>query len=189
MQIWDRRARRAAPLLENDADTEEGEQSELRSSHDRARLVYFQANPHWTEPAKQRIAHALSFARRYAEQGDYEVSGEALSAVIAINATYVQTKGKTFFTHNPLFDNPLATDALINETLEHLRQTALIAVTRRDEQQIEQTLVALAKLIRVYVNIEYSNEYAQEKHHAQLAAGYLTRAVQDVVPHKICRMC
>lgn len=184
MRIWDRRARRAAPLLEIE-DNKDDEPAALRSSHDRTRLVYFQANPYWTASAEQQIAHAISFARRYAEQGDYEVSGQALNAVIAIHASYVQTKGKTFFAHQLLLVNPLATDPFINDTLEHLRQTARIATTRRDEQQIEQTLAALAGLVRVYMAIDYSNEYAQEKHHAQLAAGYLTGAVQDIVPHNM----
>jgi hypothetical protein len=37
--------------------------------------------------------------------------------------------------------------------------------------------------VRVYIAINYSEEYAPEKQHAQLAAGYLSRAVEAVLPH------
>lgn len=124
----------------------------------------------------------MSFARRYAEQGDYEVSGAALNAVVGINAAYIDSKGKTFYANNPFVENPFASDGFINDTLEHLRQNLQSGIARRDEQQIEQTLQTMAALVRVYLGIDYSSPYAS-KSHAQLAAGYLASAVQAVVPH------
>src|SRR5690606_7439716 len=141
-------------------------------------------NNRWTDGAKRAIRHAMSFARRYAEQGDHEVSGAALNAVIGINAAYIESKGKTFYANNPFVDNPLSSDSFINDTLEHLRQNAQSGIARRDEQQIEQTLQAMAALVRVYLGIDYSSQFAT-KSHAQLAAGYLASAVQAVVPHNM----
>lgn len=178
---WARRAQRAMPLLEHE-EAASSTSSPLDSTHDLARTAFFQINNRWTNGAKRAIRHAMSFARRYAEQGDYEVSGAALNAVIGINAAYIESKGKTFYANNPFIDNPLSSDSLINDTLEHLRQNAQSGIARRDEQQIEQTLQTMAALVQVYLGIDYSGPYAV-KSHAQLAAGYLASAVQAVVPH------
>ena len=180
LRAWTRRARRAAPLFQSEEPAEGTTQ--FRPMHDMPRVLYFRTNPHWTDGSRRAITHAVSFARRYAEEGDHEVSGLALSSVVAISAAYVNAKGKTFFTTHLLFDNPLATDGFINETLEHLRQTVRIAITRGDERQIEQTLQTLAALVAVYLAIDYSTEHAT-KTHANLAAGYLSDAVQSVIPH------
>ena len=63
-----------------------------------------------------------------------------MNAIVAINAAYVEAKGKTFFANQLLLENPLTTDGFINDTLEHLRQMARIGISRGDEEQIEQTL-------------------------------------------------
>jgi hypothetical protein len=183
MRAWDRRARRMTPLLELPSRDEHADPS--RSTHDMQRVAFFQANPHWTAVSSQAITRSISFARRYAEQGDYEVSNSALTAVLAINGSYVRAKGKTFFAHNPVFDIPQATDAFINDTLEQLRQLAQIATTRGDEEQLRQILAAIAGLVQVYVTIEYTSEHVDTKEHAQLAASYLTGAVQGVLPHNM----
>jgi len=153
-------------------------------SHDLARVAYFRANPHWTDGANQAVRYAVSFARRYAELGDHEVSAAATQAIVAINAFYVGAKGKTFFTYQLMFDNPLTSDGFINDTLEHLRQTARVGISRGDEQQIEQTLGAFAALVRVYAAIDYGSPQAS-KTHAYLAAGYLTGEVERIVPHNM----
>ncbi len=182
LRAWARRAKRAAPLL---SDSSQPNQSDLYSSeHNLTRTVFFQVNPRWTEGAQQSVRYAMSFARRYAEQGDHEVSALAMNAIIAINATYIETKGKTFFADQLLRENPLTSDGFINDTLEHLRQTARIGVTRGDEQQIEQTLRAIAELVRVYLAIDYASPHAS-KTHAHLAAGYLTGEVERIVPHNM----
>jgi hypothetical protein len=188
MEAWVRRARRAAPLLEFE-EPEKGTNNEKQYSpeisHDMVHAVYFQANPHWTAVSQQAIKHCIQFARRYAEERDHEVSSAALNAVVLLNVAYVAAKGKTFFAQHLIFDNPLATDALINETLEQLRQNAKIGLTRGDEEQIEQTFRALASLVQAYVVIDYSNKYAQEKQHAQLAASYLSQAVESALPRDL----
>jgi hypothetical protein len=83
--------------------------------------------------------------------------------VLVINASYVGAKGKTFFAHNPVLDISQATDGLINETLEQLRQLAHIATTRGDEEQIRQTVTAMAGLVQVYMNIDYASDYVPSK--------------------------
>jgi hypothetical protein len=181
LRTWARRAQRAMPLLERE-EAASATPSPTDSTHDLARTAFFQINNRWADGAKRAVRHAMSFARRYAEQGDYEVSGAALNAVVGINAAYIETKGKTFYANNPFVDNPLSSDSFFNDTLEHLRQNAQSGIARRDEQQIEQTLQAMAALVQVYLSIDYSSPYAT-KSHAQLATGYLAGAVQAVVPH------
>ena len=181
LKIWDRRARRAMPLLEPE-ETETADASPTDPTHDLARAAYFQIYSRWTDGAARGVRHAMSYARRYAEQGDYEVSATALTAVVAINGAYVEAKGKTFYANPPFMEDPSSRDSFIVDTLEYLRQNVQIGITRRDEQQLEQTLQALGVLIRLYQGIDYSSPYAM-KSHAHLAAGYLTNAVQAVVPH------
>ena len=181
LRAWARRAQRAMPLLERD-ESASARSSALDSTHDLARTAFFQINNRWTDGTKRAVRHAMSFARRYAEQGDYEVSGAALNVVVDINAAYIDSKGKTFYANNPFVDNPFSSDSFINDTLEHLRQNLQGGIARRDEQQIEQTLQAMEALVRVYLGIDYSSPHAS-KSHAQLAAGYLASAVQSVVPH------
>ncbi len=181
LELWERRARRALPLLEPD-QTERADPSPSDPTHDLARTAYFQINNHWTVGAARGVRHAMSFARRYAEQGDYEVSAKALTAVVVINGAYIKAKGKTFYANPPLMEDPRSRDAFVTETLEYMRQNVQRGISRRDEQQIEQTLQALASLVRLYQGIDYSSPYAT-KSHAHLAAGYLGNAVQAVVPH------
>ena len=177
---WARRAQRVMlPDEEDEANTTSSSES---SKHDMARTTFFQINNRWTDSSKQAIRHAMSFAQHYAERGDHEVAGAALNAVIVINASYIESKGKTFFVHSAFVENPLATDSFINDTLEHLRQYARAAIVRQDEQQIEQALRAIAALIQVYLVIDYSSSDLS-KSHAQIAAGYLESAVEAVVPH------
>ena len=182
MRGWARRAQRAAPLLEGEGPEEADPPSPRQSTHDTTRYLYLDANPHWTYEAQRAVTHAITFARRYAADGDHEVSSAALSAVVHINAAYIEAKGKTFFAHHALMDNPLATDGFINETLENLRQNLLIGVARRDEIQIEQTIRAMAQLVQLYAGIDYSNEYAS-KSHAHIAAQYLSSAADAILPH------
>lgn len=179
MYTWSRWAKRIAPLLD-ETEVHEGDDSQkLKSNHDVPRLTLFRINPNWTKGAMRSIRHAFSVARRYAESGDHEVSGAALTAIISINHAYIEAKGKTFFGTVSFFDNPLSTDAFINETLEQLRQNIRIGISRGDEQQIEQTLRALAALVQIYLQIDYSNAYAS-KTHAHLAGHYLSESVKAV---------
>ncbi|WP_129353137.1 hypothetical protein [Solidesulfovibrio carbinolicus] len=181
LRAWGVRAQRAIPLIEaNGGDKSASEVEE--SAHDLARTIYFHRNSRWVEGTKRSVRHAMSFARRYSEAGDHDVSNVALITVVNINAVYIAVKGKTFYADSSLVENPLATDDLINDILESIRQHVQDGILRRDERQIEQTLKALAHLVRLYLSIDYSNPRAS-KTHALLAAGYLSSAVQAVVPH------
>lgn len=182
--IWVRRSQRAMPLLEGSDQQAAERRAPNRSTHDLPRLAYFRLTPQWTTVAQKAIFYSISFARRYAEHGDLEVSNAALSAIVAINAAYVEAKGKTFFTTHLMLDNPLETDGFITDTLEHLRQNVQIGISRGDEQQIEHTFRAMAGLCRIYLNIDYATEHAA-KTHAHLAAGYLSSAVQSAAPHNM----
>jgi hypothetical protein len=182
MRVWALRAQRAKPLFEQSDNSEMVQVAERQDQFDLERAAFFKLNSHWTREPRQAITHAMSIARRYAEQGDHEVSGTALATVVRINSAYVEAKGRTFSSTNPVFDIQSPTDEFINETLEHLRQNVRIAISRGDEQQIQQTLLIFAALVDVYLGIEYSNEFAS-KTHATLAAGYLSDAVLSVVPH------
>jgi hypothetical protein len=128
--------------------------------------------------------HCVSYARRYAEQGDYEMSDLAFQAMANLCGAYVNTKGKTFFTRHLMFENPHSTDALINDTLEHLRQLSRLAISRRDEQHIEQLLRTLFSLVRIFGVIDYATEDAS-KIHAHLAAGYLGNEIQAIAAHNM----
>ena len=156
----------------------------IESDHDVSRLTLFRTNPNWHIGAQRSILHAISFARRYAESGDHEVSGAALKAIINMNHAYINAKGKTFFGSIPFFDNPLTTDDFINNTLEHLRQNIRIGISRGDEQQIEQTLQSLAALVQIYLQIDYSNVHVSRTH-AHLASHYLSESVKDVARHEM----
>ncbi|MCD6476339.1 MAG: hypothetical protein J7K85_08800 [Anaerolineaceae bacterium] len=182
-KAWDRRAKRAVPLLKKIGQDEQN--TPTGSSHDLPRIAYFQFNPNWTTVANQGILHAISFARRYAEQGDHEISCAALHTVVEINAAYIKTKEKTFFSNHLMFDNPLSHDGFINKTLEHLRQTVQIGISRGDEQQIEHSTRTLAQLCILYLNINYSSETGQSSTFTDLASGYLSSAVEAAIPHNM----
>ena len=181
LRRWARRAERATLLFENQP-TPPTDTSPASNTHDNVRTTYFDLDRRGANGAKKGVQHATSFARRYAEQGDYEIAGAALDTVVRINAAYIVAKGKTFYAGTLVLQDLRANDSLIDESLESARQSVQIGITRRDEQQIGQTLRSIAALAQLYLGIDYSTPLA-EKTHANLAAGYLTSAVQAVVPH------
>lgn len=178
-KVWEKRAERARPLFKL-KDHEEDYLND--SSHDFALIQYFKINSHWTNEPKKGVDHAISYSRRYAEYGDYTVSGYALDVIVEINALYINAKGKTFFANTPFINNPLATDGFFNASLEHLRQNLSFAFSRKDEQQIEQTLQALRKLAFIYMDVDYSKENAT-KTHSTLAIGYLSDGIKSSLRH------
>lgn len=176
LQAWARRAQRMTPFLEGGEGSESIKSLYVDYTHDLARMGFFSLAHYWTDGAKRAIGHAMSFARHYAEQGDYEVSEAALRTIVVINAAYIKSKGKAFYLYE--------TDNFINDTLEHLRKNVQAANVRRDEQQIEQTLRAMTTLCELYLDIDYSSTDST-KSHSNLAAQYLADAVQAVVPHNM----
>ena len=175
LRHWARRARRAAPLFEQP----DGQGTD-QSTHDLPRADYYKLVPHWTNEAQRAVIHANSFARYYAERGDYEASYSALTAIVHINESYVEAKGKTFFSQEFL-PNPLTTDVFINHTLEYLRQYLRSGVARREERQIEQALNTMVSLVDLYVRIDYGREHSS-KTHAHLAGSYLSNAADSILP-------
>ncbi|MEZ8233948.1 hypothetical protein AB4179_01070 [Vibrio lentus] len=180
-EIWDKAISRTKPILRANASTEKVNE-DIMGKYDMDRLTYFQLYPNWAVSAEQAISYCITYSRRHAEQGDHEVSRVALNGIVAINAFYIKTKGKTFFPNSPFIDNPLASDSFLTNTLEHLRQNVQVGVSRKDEQFIEQNLHSLLKLTQLYLSIEYGEEY-DPRSHAHLVSGYLTGAVESVVPH------
>lgn len=178
---WGRAVKRTTPLLQENSSVGT-EDEEIRSKYDMERDTYFQLHPYWTASAEQAISYCITFSSRYAEQGDHEVSRIALNGIVAINAMYIKTKGKTFFSSNYFFDNPLASDSFLTNTLEHLRQNVQVGISRKDEQFIEQNLQSLLKLIQLYLSIEYGDAHAEQSH-AHLVSVYLTSAVESIVKH------
>lgn len=183
LTMWSRRAARAEPLLEVEkaAAVEPVSSRDEFRFHDLPRMQFFSINPHWTHEASRAVAYAISYANRYAEQGDHQVSEQALGVLAEINGAYVQAKGKTFFANNFFVDTSLSSDGFINKTLEHLRQIVRRAVARNDEEQMEQALGAMANLVAVYARIDYGQR-SSPLTHAQLAAAYLSGAVKSLVP-------
>lgn len=181
LRRWAKGAQRATLPFDNQP-TPATDGLPASTTHNNVRATYFDQDSRGSEAAKKGVRHAISFARRYAEQGDYEISGSALHTVVRINAAYIEAKAKTFYASDLVFQHPRSTDSFINEVLEAARQGVQIGITRRDEQHIEQTLRSMAALAQLYLGIEYASPSA-EKTHANLAAGYLTSAVQAVIPH------
>lgn len=180
-KIWDKAVKRTTPIFRDNEKTEKGDE-EIKSKYDMDRVTYFQLHPNWTAPAEQAISYCITFSRRYAEQGDHEVSRVALNGIVAINALYIKTKGKTFFSNVYLFDNPLASDSFLTNTLEQLRQNVQVGISRKDEQFIEQNIQSLLQLTQLYLSIEYGDAHAVRSH-AHLVSGYLTSAVESIIPH------
>ena len=146
--------------------------------------LFFQANPTWTASTLQSLQYAVSYARRFAEAGDHEVTETALGAVIAINIAYVRAKGSTFFAQHLLIENPLITDGFVNSTLEATRQSVRIALAHGDERAVELNLRALTALTQCYLKADYGGDQ-QPKTHAHIASGYLSQAIQSVAAHNM----
>lgn len=181
LRLWAKRAQRASRRLKAQ-QTVPTSPSPTDGLPDTVRTVYFQLDSRGTDEARKAVQHAMSFARRFAEQGDYEISGAALNTILRVNAAYIEAKGDTFYANHLVLHDSRSSDAFINESLEFMRQNVQVGITRRDERLIEQTFRSIAALAQVYLSINYGSLHA-EKSHANLAAGYLTSAVQAVVPH------
>lgn len=177
-RIWTKRADRLIPLFESKEITEQ-DTSLVDVPSDIPRLIFFWSNIQWTDNARRSIQHAISFARNYTEQGDYEISNISLAAVVTINSSYIEAKGQTFSALTSFIENPLFNDDFIDDTLNQVRQNFKRGLVRQDEQQIIQSLQTMEKLILVYLKIDYSSIFSSRSH-ALLAAQHLADAIQDV---------
>lgn len=184
MAKWVMRAKRAEPLLLEQIVRAQGGDTKPNDAFDHCRSLFFLANPGWTGGALEALQYAVAFSRRFSELGDHDVATASLRAIIDINSSYVTAKGKTFFSSNPIFDNPGVTDGFINETLECMRQNIQMAVSRGDERHIEDAFHTIGGLAKTYLQIDYASQDAS-KTHALLASGYLATAVQDIAPRNM----
>ncbi|QNI04082.1 hypothetical protein HXW73_14725 [Halomonas sp. SH5A2] len=181
LRRWNRLADKAVMLLrESPKPGSFEDDTELHFNVHKA--DFYQVNALWTKSAEQAIHYAISYAKRFAEQGDYEVTDYAFERIMLINATYCAAKHGTFVGSNPLFETSGTTDNFINTALEQLRQTMQTSLTKGDERLAESTLRAIGGLYGVYLKIEYPG-HNQSKHHALLASGYLASAVESIIPH------
>ncbi len=171
MHRWGKRADRYAPLLENGPSP--------GMNRDIARASFFRLHPQWEQDVREASSHLIAFARRYAEQSEYDVSAIALDGLVFINRRYIFTRGDTFFASNPFFTNPLSTESLISDMLEKLRRLAMSSQGRSDEEQFIQVMKTLTKLCDTYSRIDYGKEFGVEVRHSELAASYLTGVVEE----------
>lgn len=176
LRWWSRRADRSIPLIM--ANDQSGQ-----NTRESARVVFFGVHRNWHSAAKLAVTHAMSFARSYSALGDHEVSRVAFAAIAQISGAYVSAKGQTFFQSSALISNPFVTDGFINDVLEGMRKHVREVLSRKDEEGIEQTCDGLAQLVEVFCKIDYGNKYRRTKEHANLAAGYLTQAIEGAIPH------
>ncbi len=183
LRKWNRLAEKAAILLDDEAQLG-GDDDGTEVKFNASKAHFFQVNAHWTKAAGQAIHYAISYAKRFAEQGDYEVTESAFQRIMLINATYCAAKHGTFVGSNPFFEMPGTTDSFINSSLEQMRQTMQTALAKGDERLAESTLRAIGGLYGVYLKIEYPGR-DRSKYHALLAAGYMGSAVESVIPHNM----
>lgn len=183
LQRWSRLADKAAILIREERQTAIFDaDEEFHFNAPKAR--FYQDNAYWTVSAGQAIHYAISYAKRFAEQGDYEVTDSAFMHMMLINVAYCEAKRGTFVGVNPFFETPGSTDGFINTSLEQLRQTMQAALARGDERLAESTLRAIERLYGVYLRIEYPGR-DRRKHHALLASGYMESAIESVISHNM----
>ncbi|MEP8851752.1 hypothetical protein ABKU49_18945 [Enterobacter hormaechei] len=181
---WDRLATRAKDIMvNNDAEQSKNEKTNERLL-DTKRFIFLKDNHGWEKTAVQAINYCISYAKRYAELGDYDVSDYSFDRIMHINATYCSVKRGTYIENNPLLNIIDNSDAFINLSLEHLRQTMQTALARGDEKLATSTLRGMSALYGVYLSIEYTGR-GRSKHHAMLAAGYISSAVESVISHNM----
>lgn len=180
----DRLATRAQDIMVNHDDDKSKIESLNEKVLDVKRIIFLKNNHGWETTAVQAINYCISYAKRYAELGDYDVSDYSFDRIMYINAKYCSVKRGTYIEDNPLLNIVDNSDAFINLSLEHLRQTMQTALARGDEKLASSTLRGMSGLYGVYLSIEYAGR-TRSKHHAMLAAGYISSAVESVIPQNM----
>lgn len=181
---WDRLTTRAQDIMVNHDDDKSKIESLNEKVLDVKRIIFLKNNHGWETTAVQAINYCISYAKRYAELGDYDVSDYSFDRIMYINAKYCSVKRGTYIEDNPLLNIVDNSDAFINLSLEHLRQTMQTALARGDEKLASSTLRGMSGLYGVYLSIEYAGR-TRSKHHAMLAAGYISSAVESVIPQNM----
>jgi len=145
---------------------------------DVAKAYYINTNPYIFTIYFRYVDYLISISSIYSKTADYKISANALNKIIDINCQYISFKEGTFFNDDILLDNPLATDKLINHTLETLRIELNVAFLNKDEIQIENILNTLGNLVNLYSAIKYVNNVFKQCKHAQLACVYLINGIK-----------
>lgn len=171
------RAEQTGEPKDDGAQAAEERVEENKPRFDGIRGGILDANANWNRPLREAVKHAVTYARKAGEHGDFEVSAAALVTIVSLNQTYIHAKGSTFYGSVPLFHDPRVTDGFINQTLEELRRLREAVLARRDETQAEQIYRTFLGLVRTYFVIEYPSENSS-KFHASLAGAYLERSVE-----------
>jgi hypothetical protein len=156
----------------------------IDSTLDTNRVAFMLQNNWGGVVVRRGLDHCISVNGRTASQGDYQVADAALTALVKINALYIQAKGKTFFAENVLIRQPLATDPVINHSLEQLKRQFRFAVGRRDEEHVNMLLKAYGDLAILYAQIDYGRPEA-DPWHAKLAIGYLENDIRSTIPQNL----
>lgn len=176
---WGRLADSASILLEEDRAANPGDE---RNQFNASRAAFYKANASWVTSTLEAIHYSVSYAKRFAGQGDYDVTDFAFRQLVQINAAYCEAKRGAFVGSNPFFEMPGVSDQAINTSLEQLRQTVQDALSKGDERLVDSALRTFLALYGVYLCIEYPGR-EHSKHHALLASTYLVSAIETVIPH------
>lgn len=156
----------------------------IDSTLDTRRAAFMLQNDWGSVVVRRHLDHCFAANGRTASQGDYQVADDALTALVNINALYIQAKGKTFFPENGFIQQPLVTDPVINHSLEQLKRQFRLAVGRRDEEHVNMLLKAYGALAILYSQIDYGRSEA-DPWHAALAIGYLTNDIKRAIPENL----
>ncbi|WP_353231996.1 hypothetical protein [Pseudomonas helleri] len=183
LRKWSRLADHATILMKKGAVPEANVDGE-GFRFNKTKAAFYQANPQWVSVTHQAIHYGIAYAKRFASQGDYEVTDSAFHHLMLINAAYCAAKNGTFVDGNGFFAVAGESDHTINTALEQLRQTMQDALSRGDERLAESTIRAFGGLYGVYLGIDYSGR-ERRKHHALLASTYLASAVESVAAHDL----
>lgn len=173
---WTRRFEIARPLMKKIPRNR-------LTTFDYAKRTFFDLNSHWTNSLTGALRHCAAFARSYSESGDYAVSKSAFQYMISLNKAYIDAKQNTFIAYSAFFDRGNSSDVVVQETLEQIRQLHASALSKRDEQLLEQCQDAYLGFTELYHTIDYGVPHA-EKTHSNLALGYFRSDLEKIVPQK-----
>lgn len=156
----------------------------IDSTLDTRRAAFLLQNNWGADVVRRGLDHCMAVNGRTASQGDYQVADAALTALVKINAAYIRAKGRTFFAENGFIQQPLATDPVINHSLEQLKRQFRFAVGRRDEVHVNMLLKVYGDLAILYAQIDYGRPEA-DPWHAELAIGYLENDIRSTIPQNL----
>lgn len=184
LKWWSKRAEVARPII--------GEpQQKNKEKFDYSKRAFFDLNPHAINSLLEALQHVSAFVRQFTAVGDNGTVRQAFNALVALNQLYITERSGTFVADNPFFDSGISTDAVINESLEQIRQLHAAALNTRNETLLEQCYDTYAALGRLYYSIDYGSSRIgnSEKSHSRLAIGYLIsdleRALAQTMPDVI----